>query len=178
MKKFLPVLMLAFVSLFIFSCDNDDDNNNVAYQDYDTYSQSKDATGTFTSGENFTLSMDISIENTDVVLVYRKVGNYWQSVPKTYYLDNVVGYPTNRRLEYTFDFSTQEVNIKTTANFNQVSEMSTTEANQYLANQTFRIVLVPASAGKNANSVDTSDYNAVIKYYNIDESKIKTVKVN
>lgn len=180
MKKFFPFLLIAFVSLFIFSCDNNDDvvQTPVNYTDYDTYSQSKDATGTFTSGENFTLSMDISIENTDVVLVYRKAGTYWQSVPKTYYLDNLAGYPTGRRLEYTFDFNTQEVNIMATANFNRVTEMSPTEAAQYLANQTFRVVLVPASAGKNANAVDLTDYNAVIKYYNIDESKIKTVKVN
>lgn len=172
MKKFLPMLLLAFVSLFIFSCKDDDDN-----QDFDTYSQVRDATGTFTSPD-FTLSMDISIESTDVVLVYRRVGNVWQIIPKTYYLDDVQNYPTGRELDYDFDFNTQEVNIRTSANFNQLSQMSPAEATQYLSNQTFRVVLVPASAAKGTSTVDTSDYNAVIKYYNINDSNVKNVKVN
>ena len=174
MKKILPILLIAFVSLFIFSCDDDNDNNFV---DHDTYSQMRDATGTFSASNTYTLSMDINIQNTDVVLVYRKVGGNWQSIPKTYYLDNVVAPATGRELDYNFDFNTQEVNISTSANFNQAS-MSAAEANQYLNNQTFRVVLVPASAGKTANSVDKSDYNAVVKYYNLDESKVKTIKVN
>lgn len=175
MKKFLPILLLAFVSLFIFSCDDDD---NGPYQDYDTYSQMRDATGTFSSGNTFTLSMDINIENTDVVLVYRRVGNHWQSIPKTYYLDDVQNLPIGRELDYNFNFNTQEVNIYTTANFNQSTQMTPTETNEYLTNQTFRVVLVPASAAKGTSSVDTSDYNAVVKYYNLDESKVKTYKVN
>ena len=162
MKKFLPILLLAYVSLIIFSCDDDNNNNNT---DYDTYSQSKDATGTFSASNSYTLSMDISIENTDVVLVYRRVGGNWESIPKTYYLDNVTAPTTGRELDYNFDFNTQDVNIRTSGNFNQAS-MSSTEANQYLNNQTFRIVLVPASAGKNA-SVNYEDYNSVIKYLSL-----------
>lgn len=173
MKKFLPILMLAFVGLFIFSCDdnNDDNYDNV---DYDTYSQMRDATGTFTAGDNYTLSMDITIQNTDVVLVYRKEGNYWVSIPKTYYLDNVAAPTTGRELDYSFNFNTSEVNISTSANFNQSTQMSGLEKDQYLNNQTFRVVLVPASAAKNANAVNLQDYNAVIKYYNIDDSKVKS----
>ena len=72
MKKFLPILLLAFVGLFIFSCKDDD-------TDYDTYSQARDATGTFTSADNFTLSMDINIQSTDVVLVYRRSGNSFKT---------------------------------------------------------------------------------------------------
>jgi hypothetical protein len=174
MKKILPILLIAFVSLFIFSCDDDNDNNFV---DHDTYSQMRDATGTFSASNTYTLSMDISIENTDVVLVYRRVGGYWESIPKTYYLDNVTAPATGRELDYSFDFNTEEVNIRTSANFNQAS-MSSAEANQYLNSQTFRVVLVPASAGKNATTVDYKDYNAVVKYYNLDESKVKTIKVN
>ncbi|MDQ0591736.1 hypothetical protein QFZ37_000105 [Chryseobacterium ginsenosidimutans] len=173
MKKFLPILLLAFVSLFIFSCDNNDDNT--PYQDNDTIAQMKDATGTFNSGNNFKLTMDINILNTDVVLVYRKVGNVWQSVPKTYYLDNAQNLPTGRELDYNFDFNTSEVNITTTANFNQSTQMTSGETTQYLNNQTFRVVLVPANAGKNS-AVNYEDYNSVIKYYNIDESKVNTIK--
>jgi hypothetical protein len=176
MKKFLPILLLAFVSLFIFSCD-DNNNDDTPYTDNDTIAQMRDATGTFNSGNSFTLSMDITILNTDVVLVYRKVGNYWQSIPKTYYLDNVTAPTTGRELDYNFNFNTQEVNINTSANFNQSTQMSAAETSQYLTNQTFRVVLVPANAAKNA-SVNYEDYNSVIKYYNLDESKVKTIKIN
>jgi len=177
MKKFFPLLLLAFVSLFIFSCD--DDNNDVPYQDNDTYPIMRDATGTFSSSNTFTLSMDINIQNSDVVLVYRKIGNYWQSIPKTYYLDDVQNLPTGRELDYNFDFNTSEVNISTAANFNQSTQMTSSETNQYLVNQTFRVVLVPASPAKgSAATVDYSDYNAVVKYYNLDESKVITTKFN
>ncbi|KIC65148.1 hypothetical protein [Chryseobacterium taiwanense] len=179
MKKFFPLLMLAFVSLFIFSCDNND--NDVPYQDNDTYPIMRDATGTFSSGGNnpFTLIMDINIQNSDVVLVYRKVGNYWQSVPKTYYLDDVQNLPAGRELDYNFQFSTSEVRISTAANFNQSTQMTSGETNQYLVNQTFRVVLVPASPAKGtAPAVDYNDYNAVVKYYNLDESKVMTTKFN
>ncbi|MCS3530896.1 hypothetical protein [Chryseobacterium sp. JUb7] len=167
MKKFFPILLLAFVSLFIFSCKDDD-------QDYDTYSQSRDVTGSFNNSNNYGFTVPITISSTDVVLVYRRDlnnGNAWQLLPKTYFLSG------NRQLDYNFLFSTQTVEIYTEANFDQ-STMSGAEANQYLNNQTFRVVLVPASAAKGTSTVDTSDYNAVIKYYNIDESKIKTYKAN
>ena len=170
MKKFLPILLLAFVGLFIFSCDDDNDNNFV---DHDTYSQMKDVTGSFTNGNSYSFTVPISIESTDVVLVYRKdvsANNAWQLIPKTYYLSGA------RELDYNTLFSTQTVEIYTEANFDQ-STMTSGEAGTYLNNQTFRVVLVPASAGKNA-SLDYKDYNSVVKYYNLDESKIKTYKVN
>lgn len=181
MKKFLPILLLAFVSLFIYSCDNRDNNNFV---DSDTVPVMTDATGTFTSSEGFTLSLNINIKNTDVVLVYRRVGNVWQSIPKTYYLDDMPNYPADRQLDYNFDFNTQEVNISTAANFNQSTQMSPSETNQYLRNQTFRVVLVPANSARGTAAkgttpkVDTSDYKAVVKYYNLDESQVKTYKIN
>lgn len=176
MKKFLPILLLAFVSLFIFSCDNNDDN----HVDSDTVAVMKDATGTFTAND-FTLIMDINIQSTDVVLVYRKIGNFWQIIPKTYYLDNVQNLPTGRELDYNFDFSTKEVRIKTTANFNQSTQITAAEVNQYLANQTFRVVLVPANpTGQHSKKapVDYSDYNAVVKYYNLNDSNVTNTKVN
>jgi len=173
MKKFLPILLLAFVSLIIFSCD--DDNNNT---DYDTYSQSKDVTGTFNSGNSYAFTQNISIEGTDVVLVYRYLGDSWQLIPKMMYIPDATGMPTGREFQYNFIFDSQKVQISVDdENFNLSTGLTSGEANQYLNNQRFRIVLVPASAGKNA-SVNYEDYNSVIKYYNIDESKIKTYKAN
>ncbi|WP_050377165.1 hypothetical protein [Chryseobacterium sp. Hurlbut01] len=68
--------------------------------------------------------------------------------------------------------------IRTEANFNQATQMTGTEATQYLNNQTFRIVLIPGVSGKNTNSVDTSDYNAVVKYYNLNDSNVINTKIN
>ena len=50
--------------------------------------------------------------------------------------------------------------------------MTNEEKSAYLNNQTFRIVLVPASrAGRAASNVNFEDYNAVVKYYNLKEPK-------
>ncbi|MEJ5105280.1 hypothetical protein [Chryseobacterium sp. MYb328] len=179
MKKILPLILLAFVGLFVMSCNNDD---NVV-GDGDTISLMQDATGTFNSGNGFLLSKGISIQSTDVVLVYRKEGNLWQQIPKTYYLDDVNGLPTNRELDYNFKFNTSDVNIETKANFNQGTQMTPAETAQYLTNQTFRIVLVPANAAgskakKAKADVDYSDYNAVVKYYNLDDSHVPITRVN
>ena len=56
--------------------------------------------------------------------------------------------------------------------------MTAAETNMYLNNQIFRVVLIPTVAGKNANAVDHSDYNAVIKYYNLNDQNVPSTKVN
>lgn len=184
MKKILPLILLAGVGFLTYSCDNSNDDPVVVNpgKDNDTFPIMIDAPGSFSAANNYTLTADISIEATDVVLVYRRDGNLWQQIPKTYYLDDVTGLPTNRELDYNFTFNTKEVHVETKANFNQGTQMTPAETSKYLSNQTFRIVLVPADpakkAAKAANSVDLSDYNAVIKYYNIDESKVKTISAH
>ncbi|MET3537587.1 hypothetical protein [Chryseobacterium limigenitum] len=181
MKKFLPILLLAFVSLFIFSCDNNDDN----HVDSDTVAVMKDATGTFSSANNFQLIMDINIESTDVVLVYKHVGDAWQLIPKLVILPDVAGMPSNRIFQYNFVFDTKKVQIRIDdENFNLTTGLNATETAQYLSNQTFRVVLVPANAtGKNSKSaksagVDYNDYNAVVKYFNLNDSNVTNTKVN
>lgn len=179
MKKFLPILLLAFVSLFIFSCDNKDDDNFV---DHDTFPVMADITETFSSSNNFAVNKAINIQNTDVILVYRNVNSntssspVWQLIPKTYYLDDVPNYPTGRELDYNFVFNAQQLQLTTSANFNQTTQISGSEVNQYLRNQNFRVVFVPADPQKNNKSakspVDYNDYKAVINYYKLDESKV------
>ncbi|KMQ68076.1 hypothetical protein ACM39_09460 [Chryseobacterium sp. FH2] len=169
MKKFLPILLLAFVSLFIYSCDNDD--NVVA--DGNTYSKMRDVNVTLNSSNNYGYVEPLSINSTDVVLVYRRdvaQNNGWQLIPKTYYLSG------GRELDYNFLFNSQQVEIYVDGI--DPSTLSSAEAGTYLNNQIFRIVLVPASAGKNTNTVDTNDYNAVIKYYGLDDSKVPVTKAN
>lgn len=183
MKKILPFILLAGIGFLSYSCDRSDD---VVVQnpgtDSDTVPLMKDLTGTFTAADKYVLNADISIEKTDVVLVYRRVGNAWQQIPKTVYVD-----PSNsaspRKFDYNFVFDNNLVQVRIDdANFN-LGSMSPAEVSNYLTNQTFRIVLVFANAGKSAGksaakaNIDYSDYNAVAKYYNLDESKVQTVNV-
>ena len=168
MKKYFTLLLVAIFSLVIVSCD---DRNDVVTTDNDTYGVMKDVTGSLTSNNSFALTQGIDIPSTHVVLVYRRVTDAWQPIPKAVYLPNVATLPTGREFDYNFVFDTQNVQIRVDdENFNLVTEITPAETNQYLTNQTFRIVLIPASQGKNTN-VDYSDYNAVIKYYNIKDQK-------
>ncbi len=174
MKKYF---MLALVGLFSFgtmvSCD--DRNDDVLVQDNDTYSVVLDINnvdftmepGNMQSG-TIIRSFTQPLVGTDVVLIYRKAGTaqdgspVWQSIPRSVYFEDNI-------LDYDFDFSKNDIHIYADGNYN----LSTVP--EYVKSQTFRVVLVPASAGaKNAN-VDYTDYQSVIKFYKINDSKVKTL---
>jgi hypothetical protein len=171
MKKYFTLMILAVLGgLFVMSCDRTD---TVVTEDNDTYPVMKDVTGTFTNGNTYTLSQSLNIANSDVVLVYRNYNSntsnsaVWQLIPKTYYLSG------GNELDYNFLFDASKVEIYTEANFDQTT-MTTAEKNTYLNNQTFRIVLVPASRASRTSAaapVNYEDYNAVVKYYNLKEPK-------
>lgn len=168
MKKFFPLILLAFVSMFVLSCDNDDD---VQYVDNDTIAGVIEITRSFqynNSTDQHFINQSISMLDSDMALVYRlkdtSNGNdVWEQIPKTIYLAN------GEEVDYDFDFTKNDVQIYLAGTY----DVTTTP--EFYNNQTFRIVLVPAGfLNKSATPpVDYSDYNAVIKYYNIDDSKIK-----
>lgn len=174
MKKFLPILLLAFVSLFIFSCDNSDDNNNSV--DNDTVGTAFDIKPTFTRTDDnlyqYSNAFTTPLVQSDVVLIYLQTGltnnnaPIWRLLPYTFFTNN------NVAVDYSFDFSKFDIGI----NVNSTLNLSTNPT--YYTNKIFRVVILPANTGKNAKSaktpVDYNDYSSVIKYYKIDESKIKT----
>jgi hypothetical protein len=104
-----------------------------------------------------------------VILIYRKSGttsnnsNVWQSIPRTLYLPQ-------GELDYDFDFSREDFTIYAGGTYDLTFTPS------YITNQTFRIVIVPGYFSKGSSSIDFSDYNAVIKAYNIDDSKVTVLK--
>ncbi len=114
-------------------------------------------------------SLNPNIYASDNILIYRMSSTInaqtpiWQSIPRTLFLGN------NEELDYDFDFSKQDFTIYAGGNFN----LSTMPV--YLTNQTFRIVIIPGYfSNKSAQKkVDFSDYNAVVKAYHIQESKVK-----
>jgi len=162
--------MLAFVSFFTYSCDNNDDE--VQYVDNDTYSGVLELTRSFqynSAEQVHFINQQISqfgMLDSDVALVYRlkavSGGNdVWEQIPKTIYLSN------GEEVDYDFDFTKNDVQIYVNGTY----DVTTTPA--FYNNQTFRIVLVPAGYLKGTSApVDYSDYNAVIKYYNINDSKV------
>lgn len=106
-----------------------------------------------------------NIYDSDVVLVYRLSGiinsttPIWQPIPRTLFL-------TQGELDYDFDFSKQDVTIYAGGNYN----LALTP--QYINNQTFRIVIVPADF---ASTVNKNDYSAVISALNIKENQIQKI---
>lgn len=166
MKKYFSIFMLALLSLVVFSCKD---------EDYDTYSKAFDISATFTmmNGDpqlyGHYRQLPVNLIEGDVMLVYRMVENsssgpVWQQIPRTLYLSG------GDELDYDFDFTSTDVQLYANGNYNLASRPA------YLSGQVFRIVMVPASAisGRSSAGVNLSDYNAVVKYYNIDESKIKS----
>ncbi|MEC5393996.1 hypothetical protein [Bergeyella sp. RCAD1439] len=164
MKKFFPFILLASLTLFAVSCS---DNSRDTVVDNDTYSVVYEATGTFTS-PSYSLVYDFPrrLYATDMVLVYRlkTVENgqkVWEALPKTYYL-------AEGEINYEYDFTSSDVKI-----YMQFTLDPSTRA-EYTNNQTFRMLVIPAGAGK--AKVDLSNYNEVVKFYNLNENHIKTLK--
>lgn len=164
-------MLMAIFSFAAVSCDNR--NDDVNYQD--TYSVVLDiknvSFANTADGYSIKRSFTKPMVSSDVVLIYRKANpnaganepTIWQLIPKTLYLDG------GDELDYDFDFTVNDVMIYANGNY----DISTTPA--YLTNQTFRVVLVPASVGGKGITVDYSDYNKVIKLYRIDDSKVKNL---
>lgn len=131
---------------------------------------SHDVTAPNTTGYTIYQKLNPVLYNGDVILMYRLSDTtlsgapVWQQIPRTLFL-------ANGELDYDFDFSKEDFTIYAGGTYN----LSLTPG--YLTGQTFRIVIVPGPAtvtGKSgAKKVDLSDYNAVIKAYNIDDSNVK-----
>lgn len=149
MKKIFLFLAMAGMAAFTTGCSNDDD------VDRDTISEVFERTVTF-SGPNFSavVPLNPTIFDSDVILVYRRTVDVdgfavWQSIPRTIYFDN------GGEIDYDFNFTLGDVQIFMQSN--GLADLNNLPA--YTQNQRFRIVIVP---GYFANTIDTSDYNAVI----------------
>lgn len=171
MKKILT--LFAVVGLFAFSgCSNDD---NV---DYDTIShvfEVNKVNFSATSNSQIYVDFDSRIYSGDVILVYRYDGadpktgrDIWTPLPESHYYTDGSLYFT-----FKFDFTQDNVRIFTEGfglNINPIPA-------DFVVDQIFRIVIVPGDDGvntkKSVNKADYSDYNEVIRKYNIDDSNVK-----
>ena len=131
-----------------------------------------EVTASFSASNNFArlVTLNPAIYSSDMVLVYRLFdvvngADVWRSLPQTVYL-------SQGDLDYNFDFTKYDINIFLDSNFDL-----TTLSASWAQNQVFRVVIIPGYfSNKNNKAVDFNDYNAVVKAFNINENKIKTLK--
>lgn len=166
-------LLLAFIGMIgLQSCTVNEDQP--APVDNDTYSEVfelRNINFGYDGNNNFSIyqSLTPQIYASDVILIYRMSGRIdgstpiWQLIPRTLYLPQ-------GELDYDFDFSKEDFTIYAGGTY----DLTLTPG--YITNQTFRIVIVPGYFSKGSSSVDFSDYNAVIKAYKIDDSKVRVLK--
>jgi len=167
MKKI--TLLLAFIGMLSFQSCTVNDSQPIV-QDSDTISEVYEYSVSFTAGNNYSelLSFPHTIYSSDMVLVYRLSGvtqgtDIWKLEPETYYFND-----GTLDFGYDFDFTRYDVNL-----FMHGNNLGTVSSN-FRLNQIFRVVIVPGYFGKNASkTVNFEDYNAVVKSFKIDESKLK-----
>lgn len=149
MKKIF--LLLSIVSVFgLTACSSDDD------VDFDTIPEVFETNPpvNFTAAGNYQVTVPLipKILASDVVSVYRLAGtndignDVWKPLPATYFLPQGT-------LDYTFDFSQDDVVIYLDATFDPMARQD------FSLNQIFRIVLIP---GYIAQDLDTNNYDAVM----------------
>lgn len=118
-----------------------------------------------TDGYTIYQKLNPQIYDSDVVLIYRLAGTVdtntpiWQSIPRTLFLPQ-------GELDYDFDFSKEDFTIYAGGTY----DLSLTPS--YIKNQTFRVVIVPGAFSK---TLKTTNYDAVMKTLNIDESQIRKI---
>lgn len=182
MKKYFNLLFMGVLaSLVLYSCrSNNDDANDI---DSDTYSVAYDITGNFEYDSNNNIwkvkrEFIRNIPNSDVVMIYQKVGEdggipVWEALPTEFDASESNLIPTDGRLRYTYDFTNQDFRVVMKANFDITAHANNSPnfRNIFMNNQTFRVVIVPASFGNNRSNYKKS-LNKVMQ-----ELNIKSVKV-
>ena len=161
MKKI--TLILAFIGMMTLQSCSTEDN--------DTISEVFEYTNVDFLPNDYTvvLSYPHSIYSSDMVLVYRLSGSFqgddiWKPLPETYYFDD-----GTLDLRYDFDFTRYDAEVKIEGY--DLAGVS----NAFKLNQILRVLVIPASFGKNS-SVNYKDYKEVVKAYHIDESKVIKVQ--
>jgi hypothetical protein len=164
MKRF--TLILAFIGMITLqSCTvNNDDRDGI---DNDTIAEVFEYTNVNFLPNDYTVVLEYphSIFTSDMVLVYRLSGSFqgediWKPLPETYYFGD-----GTLDLRYDFDFTRFDAQV-----YMEGFDLAGVSSS-YRLNQILRVVVIPASFGKNS-TVNLNDYNAVVSAFNIDESKI------
>lgn len=168
-------LLLAFIGMIgLQSCVTEEYIVQDAY-DQDTISEVFEYGNVdFVLANNFSvfLTYPHAIYTSDMVLVYRLAGigpqgDEWRLLPETYYFNDGT-------LDFGYNNDFTQFDVKVDLHGFDLPGLS----NAFKLNQVFRVVIIPAFVNnKQTNKVDFKDYNAVVKAYNVDESKIQKIKL-
>ncbi|OMQ13752.1 hypothetical protein [[Flexibacter] sp. ATCC 35103] len=175
MKKILT--LFAVVGLIVFSSCEGPEGPEGPQGPEGPISEVFEVQMDFTSANNFgkTFPLSPKIYSGDNLLVYLLVNtnngiDTWALLPQVYY------FPSGTA-QYNYEFSYDQFSILVDASF-PLTQLPTA----FTTGKVFRVVIVPGDDGvnkggpnskKSASGVDYSDYNAVIKKYNIDDSNVK-----
>jgi len=116
----------------------------------------------------------VKVVESDAVLIYVLWETTTTGSPVWRLLPQAIDMP--RGVTYNFDYSPADFSIFIDA---PTDALKTSLAAEFTQNQTFRIVVIPSdfTSRKGGASVDYSNYEAIKKYYNLDESKIPAFSV-
>lgn len=179
MKKFFSFAIIGILTFSAVSCNRTSDvvqpvQDNNAYSKVYDYKVNMVKSSTDNSLYGYFATLPKALLNSDVLLIYRQNdvdnnGNpIWRLLPTSDFL-------AQGELNYRFDFTKNDFQIFADANFDLFAQNSTFK-NQYLNNQVFRVVLVPADFGAKNTANDYSNYNEVIAKYHINDSNVKVFK--
>lgn len=172
MKKILTLFFL--VGLIVFtSCEGPEGPPGEPGPYAEVYEVSN---VNFTANNDYNpiIPLNPAIFDSDMVVLYRLAGvdngrDVWKMTPELYYFaDGTFNFG------YNFNFTKSDVSVYLDGN--DLGSVQST----FRLNQIFRIVIIPGyltGTGKSINKPDFSDYDAVIKKYNIDDSKVKAIKL-
>lgn len=113
----------------------------------------------------------VGLADSDIVLIYI----LWEATDTDEAVWRLLPQPIDmpRGVFYNFDFTRADYTVQIDAPTDALLSSLTTD---YTQNQVFRIVAIPSDwsskSRMSAEPVDYSDYNAVKKHFNLDESKI------
>ena len=170
MKKIFT--LLAVIGMFGFqSCEGPEGPPGPPGQDGLLANVFEISSVSFTSANKFSIlyTFGKTIYTTDKVLVYRLSGldssgaDIWRLIPENHFFPN-----GTLDFGYDFDFTYKDVNIFMVGN--DLGTVST----DFISNQIFRIVVVPASL---INGINKNDYKSVINALNLKESQIQKIDV-
>ncbi|CAM2956264.1 hypothetical protein [Flavobacterium frigoris] len=125
---------------------------------------------TLANGYKVTYALNPKIYSGGNLLIYELINtnggiDTWALLPQIYYF-------AGGTAQYNYNFSFDQFTILIDANFDR-AQLPTS----FRLGKTFRVVIIPGDDGVNTNKSvikpDYSDYNAVIKRYNIDDSNVK-----
>lgn len=162
MKKILT-LLLCIPLIFLTACEGD--QGPPGFNGVNFVGQSFERTINFTSTNNyqetFEIPLNIVLLETDMVLIYRLVGqsggyDIWRLLPESVYTENGGEFKYN--FEHNFDFVTIYIEAPSTFDFNTLLDGDRLD-------QTFRTVILPVDF-VNSIDLDINNYQAVMEHVN------------